>query len=620
MSKTASSTSAYDVKLPLFGLKKIFPYILRHKGLLLTVAAAMSVTSLVDILLPLFQRYAINHYIADGTLGGIWLFILLYLLVVALQTAATVIMLRKACTAEMLIGRDLKRDAFDKLQTLPFSYFNRNSVGYLHSRVMSDTARIGETLSWHLVDGVWAVIYIVGSFAVMFSLNWKLSLIILAVVPVVTLIAAFFQRKLVFTNRKVRETNSLITGKYNEGITGAKTTKSLVIEDKMYDDFSETTRAMNLISTKAARFRGLFVATTTFFCMFAIAIVMWYGGRLSIEQLMEIGTLSAFASYAIGLVDPIQNIAHIIATMINMQVNIERVTKLIETEPEIVDSPEVIEKYGDAFEPKRENWEPLKGDIEFKNVSFMYPDGDEYVLKDFNLKIDAGTTVAIVGETGAGKSTIVNLICRFYEPNSGQVLIDGRDYRERSQLWLHSNIGYVLQTPHLFSGSVLDNLRYGNLNADMETIKAAVHSVQAEDIIERMDNGYDSDVGEGGDLLSTGEKQLISFARAIIADPRILVLDEATSSIDTLTEQRIQDALEKVLVGRTSFLIAHRLSTIRRADIILVVKDGKIIESGTHAELFAREGYYHDLYSQQFDKEAADKILKAASAKVKESK
>lgn len=612
MSK-AESTSAYDVKLPFFGLKKVFPYVWRYKTLLITVAVTMGVTSVVDILLPLFQRYAINNFIANNTLDKIWIFILIYTAVILLQTVTTVIMLRKACTVEMLIGRDLKRDAFDKLQTLPFSYFNRNSVGYLHSRVMSDTGRIGETLSWGCVDGVWSLIYIVGSFIVMFTLDWKLSLIILAVVPVVTIIASYFQRKLVFANRKVRETNSQITGKYNEGITGAKTTKSLVIEDKMYDDFSETTHSMNRISTKAARFRGMFVATTTFFCLFAIAIVMWYGGNLSIERLMQIGTLSAFASYALGLVDPIQNVAHIIASLINMQVNVERVTRLIETEPEIVDTPEVVEKYGDAFAPKRENWEPLIGDIEFKDVSFMYPDGDEYVLEDFNLKIAAGTTVAIVGETGAGKSTIVNLVCRFYEPTSGQVLIDGRDYRERSQLWLHSNIGYVLQTPHLFSGSVLDNLRYGNLDADMETIKAAVHSVQADDIIERMENGYDSDVGEGGDLLSTGEKQLISFARAIIADPRILVLDEATSSIDTLTEQRIQDALEKVLVGRTSFLIAHRLSTIRRADIILVVQDGKIIERGTHAELFAQKGYYHNLYSQQFDKEAADRILKSNS-------
>ena len=606
--KNNTSDNAYDVKLPLFGLKKIFPYVWRHKKMLFIVAVTMGITSLVDIILPLFQRYAINNFIPDQSLTGIGLFIALYVLVILLQTMTTVIMLQKACTVEMLIGRDLKRDAFDKLQTLPFSYFNRNSVGYLHSRVMSDTGRIGETLSWGCVDGVWSTIYIVGSFAVMFTLDWKLSLIILAVVPVVTLIASYFQRKLVFANRKVRETNSQITGKYNEGITGAKTTKSLVIEDKMYDDFSVTTHDMNRVSTRAARFRGMFVATTTFFCMFAIAIVMWYGGNLSVEGLMKIGTLSAFASYALGLVDPIQNIAHIVASMINMQVNVERVTRLIETEPEILDTPEVIEKYGDAFNPKRENWEPLKGDIEFKDVSFMYPDGDEYVLRDFNLKIAAGTTVAIVGETGAGKSTIVNLVCRFYEPTAGQVLVDGRDYRERSQLWLHSNIGYVLQTPHLFSGSVLDNLRYGNPDADMETIKAAVRSVQAEDIIERMENGYDSDVGEGGDLLSTGEKQLISFARAIIANPRILVLDEATSSIDTLTEQRIQNALEKVLVGRTSFLIAHRLSTIRRADIILVVKDGKIIERGTHSELFALKGYYHNLYTQQFDKEAVENV------------
>ena len=277
--------------------------------------------------------------------------------------------------------------------------------------------------------------------------------------------------------------------------------------------------------------------------------------------------------------------------------------------PDVADTPEVIEKYGDSFNPKKENWEPIVGDIEFKDVDFMYPDGDEYVLKNFSLKIPFGSNVAVVGETGAGKSTIVNLICRFFEPTSGTLLIDGVDARRRSQLWLHSAIGYVLQTPHLFSGTVRENLKYGNPEASDLQIEAALKAVSAERIIERLDKGLDSDVGEGGDLLSTGEKQLISFARAIIADPRILILDEATASVDTLTEQQIQSAIEEVIKGRTSVVIAHRLSTVRNADIILVVKDGKIIERGKHDELLKAGGYYCRLYERQYEDEATDSVF-----------
>ena len=275
----------------------------------------------------------------------------------------------------------------------------------------------------------------------------------------------------------------------------------------------------------------------------------------------------------------------------------------------MVDSPEVIEKYGDSFFPKKENWEPIKGDIEFRDVSFHYPDGKEEILSHFNLKIPAGTNVAIVGETGAGKSTLVNLACRFFEPTGGQILIDGKDYRERSQLWLHSSLGYVLQNPHLFSGSVMENIRYGRLDATDEEVIAAAKAVHADQVVEKMDLGYQSDVGEGGDRLSTGEKQLISFARAVLADPRIFVLDEATSSIDTQTEQLIQKATDKILKGRTSFLIAHRLSTIRNADLILVVKDGKIIEQGKHLELLEQKGYYYQRVRRQFTEEESQKIL-----------
>ena len=359
-------------------------------------------------------------------------------------------------------------------------------------------------------------------------------------------------------------------------------------------------------SVHAVHYSALLSATMVLMSSMALAVVLWRGGMITAEQVMSIGTLSVFMSYALNLMDPIEAIVQTISALVASQVNIERFTKLMNTASDVADSPEVIEKYGDTFHPKKENWEPLHGDVEFRDVTFRYPDGTENVLEHFNLKVPQGTNVAIVGETGAGKSTLVNLVCRFYEPTSGQVLIDGRDARERSQLWLHSNIGYVLQTPHLFSGTVRDNLRYGKPDASDEEIMKALQMVSADFVIRKMDHGLDSEVGEGGDLLSTGEKQLLSFARALLADPRILVLDEATSSIDTVTEKAIQNAISAVTKGRTSFVIAHRLSTIVDADVILVVRDGKIIERGTHHELMRQRGYYYSLYTRQFELSAPD--------------
>ena len=432
---------------------------------------------------------------------------------------------------------------------------------------------------------------------------------VLVIVPLTALAAAYFQKHLVALNRKIREINSRLTGGFNEGITGAKTTKTLVVEKKMEDDFNAISSNMFRTSVRASHFRSLFISVISFSSFLALALVLWRGGLITMEGVMALGTLSVFMSYALNLMEPIQWIVRAISDLITVQVNVERFTRLMETESDVRDTPEVIAKYGDAFEPHRENWEPLHGDIEFRDVSFKYPDGDEYVLEHFNLKVPQGTNVAIVGETGAGKSTLVNLVCRFFEPTSGQILIDGRDARERSQLWLHSNIGYVLQSPHLFSGTVKENLLYGRPDATMEEIKAAVKSVSAEGVIARMEHGYDSNVGEGGDLLSTGEKQLLSFARAILANPRIFVLDEATSSIDTVTERLIQNAIESLMKGRTSFVIAHRLSTIRQADVILVVKDGKIVESGRHEELMAAKGYYYNLYTRQFQEESINQVL-----------
>ena len=601
-----------SVSLKYFGIPKLFPYLKPYKGIMISMVSLGLVGGIIDIVLPLFQRYALNNFIGKNRLDSLTTFILAYVFVLILQVFANGISAYQACQIEMYVGRDMKRESFNHLQTLAFSYYNQNSVGYIHARVMSDTNRIASLVSWGLMDGVWNLSYIVGAIVVMVTIDFQLALWVIVIVPITALGAAFFQKKLVTLNRKIREVNSKITGNFNEGITGAKTTKTLVIEKKMEENFEEATDEMYHTSVRAAHVRSLFTSMISFAASLALALVLWQGGKITIAGVMELGTLSVFMSYALGMMEPVQWVVRAISNLIIVQVNIERFTNLMQTESDVRDTAEVIEKYGDSFEPKKENWEPLHGDITFDDVTFKYPDGDEYVLEHFDLHVPQGTNVAIVGETGAGKSTLVNLVCRFFEPTEGRILIDGKDARERSQLWLHSNIGYVLQTPHLFSGTVLENLKYGNPDATMEEIEAAVKSVSADGVIARMDKGYESEVGEGGDLLSTGEKQLISFARAILANPRIFVLDEATSSIDTVTEKLIQDAIENLMKGRTSFVIAHRLSTIRQADVILVVKDGKIIEQGSHKELIDKKGAYYSLYTKQFQEENMNASMEAA--------
>ena len=591
--------------LPFFGIGRLLPFLKKYRMRFVGMIVFGLCGSAVDILIPLLQRYALDHFVAQNTLDTLVWFILLYIAAV-FAGLVNYIAFSLAFRTEVNVNRDLRNAAFKHLQTLSFSYFNQNSVGYIHARVMSDTSRIGSLVSWTMVDGVWQASYFIGAIVVMFAVNAKLAALVVVIVPLIVVLFSIFQKLLIRANREVRELNSHITGDFNEGITGAKTIKTLVIEDDMGEKFVEDTKKMRSKSVHAARLRGLFAATMNLASSVALAVVLWRGGYIAAS---EVGTFSMFMSYAQGMMEPVRWIIDAISDLITTQVNIERLTNLLAVRSDVTDSDEVVSVYGDVFEPKRENWEKMQGDIEFDDVSFKYPDGDEYILEHFNLKIPHGSNIAIVGQTGAGKSTLVNLVCRFYEPTSGRVLIDGKDARERSQLWLHSSIGYVLQTPHLFSGTVRENLLYGNPNATDEDIMKALRLVSAEGVVEKLEKGLDSDVGEGGDMLSTGEKQLLSFVRAILADPAILVLDEATASVDTLTEKKIQSAISEIIKGRTTLMIAHRLSTVRDADLILVVRDGKIIEQGTHAELLAMRGYYRELYTRQYEEEAAQSIL-----------
>ena len=602
----------YTQRFSLSLWRKILRYAREHYRDLLYLTVVMGITAVCDVVFPLLTSYAIDHYVptaagGGGTEGLGW-FIAAYLSILVIQVVTIYLFLYLGGKVEVGVCYTIRRQAFRKLQELPFSYYDRMPVGYLMSRMTSDTQRLGETIGWSLLDLAWGAVMIVASSITMFLLNWKMTLVVLLVVPPLAVISWWFQQRILRSYRAVRKTNSQITGAFNEGIMGAKTTKTLVREEKNMAEFTVLTHEMKRSSVRAATLSSVYLPIVVSLGSVATAYALWRGGQQVLIGGMTLGVLQVFVNYTVQFFEPIRNIAGVFAEMQSAQAAAERVLTLLETAPDIVDSPEVEERYGDNFHPKKENWPALRGDVEFCHVDFQYKEGEK-VLSDFNLKISAGETVALVGPTGAGKSTVVNLVCRFYEPTGGEIRIDGVNYKERSQLWLQSNLGYVLQEPRLFSGTVRDNIRYARLNASDEEVEEAARMVNAESFILRLPKGYDTDVGEGGSRLSTGEKQLISFARAILADPRIFVLDEATSSVDTQTEQIIQQAISKVLTGRTSFIIAHRLSTVRTADRILVIDGGKIQEMGTHQELLRKKGAYYKLYTNQFQEESTMDIL-----------
>jgi ATP-binding cassette subfamily B protein len=579
--------------------KKLLPFLLPLKKQMAFVLAMMLISATVDALIPLFTRYAVEHFVVPQSTAGIGLCTLVYFGVMLFQAITTVIYSRQAMIIEMNMGKDMKRQCFVHLQKLALSFYNQTSVGYILARVMSDTNRISGMIAWVGAMLLWYIFYLLGLLAVMFSLNVKLALLVCAVIPILVLTTLLFQPRLLRASRERRRVNSHITSSFNENITGAKTTKTLAIEEKMIADFQGISTDMYKASIRATRLSAIYLPIITFFASMAVALVLYYGGALVLTDAVSLAVLSAFIACGIAILEPMSNLGRFFSEVLDAQVNIERVTALLEQPVTVSDSLAIEEIYGGVFDPKPENWPPIKGEIEFRDVWFRYPDAeqDDFVLEEINLKVSPGSTVAIVGDTGAGKTTMVNLVCRFFEPSRGQVLIDGVDYKQRSQIWLRSNIGYVNQTPHLFSGSLADNIRYGKLDATETEIKAAAKLVSCDVVANKLEQGYQTDVGEGGDRLSTGEKQLVSFARAIIANPPLFILDEATSSIDTEMEQLIQNAISHILTGRTSFIIAHRLSTIRSADLILLIEGRGIKEQGSHEELLEKQGHYYNLYT-----------------------
>ena len=552
-------------------------------GFLITIA----LTSMLDAWFTYLNKQIVDTGIVPGDKARVMELAVLYGVFQLLQAGFVFTFIYLAGVLGERVQYDLRKMLFNHLQDLSLSYYAQNAVGRLIARVTSDTGRVADLLTWGVVDTTWAIMNIITSVTFMALINWKLALIVFTVIPIMLFIAVQFRKRILVEYRTARRTNSKITGAFNENFQGVRVVKALLREDENTREFQGLTTQMYNASYRAAWLSALFLPTVQIIAALALGVIVGYGGQQITIGLMTIGGIQAFVSYLTFMMWPIQDLARVYAEMQHSIASAERIFKLADTPPEVHDRPGAVDA------------QTLMGEIEFDHVDFYYEDRKP-VLQDFTLKVKPGEMIALVGPTGGGKSTIVNLLCRFYEPRGGVIRINGRDYREYTLASIHSRIGIVLQTPHLFSGSVRDNIRYGRLEATDAEVEEAAKIAGAHDFIVTLEKGYDHNVGEGGNLLSVGQKQLISLARAVLAKPELFIMDEATSSVDTLTEALIQRGMEALMQGRTSFVIAHRLSTIRRADRILVIENGRITEQGTHAELLKLRGHYYRLYTQQF--------------------
>ncbi|MBI1880496.1 MAG: ABC transporter ATP-binding protein [Chloroflexi bacterium] len=551
----------------------------------------IGVVSFQDAVFTYISKMIIDEGIVPGDRAKLTQLITIYAGMIFIQAGAVFGFIFLAGILGERIQYDLRQKMFNHLQALSFSYFDKTPVGWIMSRVTSDSGRIADLVTWGLIDTTWASLNLTIALVFMFVINWQLALVMSLILPILIFIAMQFKKRILTAFRQVRKLNSKLTGVYNENITGVRVVKALTREEKNLEEFDALASMLYRSAYRAAWLSALFLPTVQIVGATALGAIVWYGGWQITVGGLTVGGLQAFISYLTFMLFPIQALARVYAQMQSSVASAERIFSLIDAKPEIVDRPHAIDPG------------TIRGNIEFEHVDFYYTK-DKPVLTDFNLKVKQGETIALVGPTGGGKSTIVNLICRFYEPKAGTVRIGGLDYTSLTLHGIQSRVGMVLQTPHLFSGTIRENLRYGRLDATDAEVEAAARLAHAHEFITTMEKGYDSEVGEGGNLLSTGQKQLISLARAVLAQPDIFIMDEATSSVDTLTEALIQQGMETLMKDCTSFIIAHRLSTIKRADRILVIENGRIAEMGTHAELIRARGHYYSLYTKQFRQEA----------------
>lgn len=575
---------AYDSRL----VKRLFTYITPYKNSLVVAVILMTISSLMGTAGPAIIGFAIDRGIRASSFDVLRFWTLVFLFTTVAEWLTNRARVRIMAFVGTKIVADVRSELFRHLHRLTLNFYSNYSVGRLMSRLIGDVGVLLDFVTWSITGLFRSVFNLVGITVAMLLLSWQLALVAFAVMPLMFILTNYWRDRVRQAYRATRQRLALINGYLNESISGIRVTKSFSREERNFQHFDDLNLSFFDANIQATRLSALFFPGVDFIGSLATALVVGVGGWLVLDDALTAGTLVAVVLYVERFFDPIRELAQRYNTFQATMAASERLFELLDLEPDMVDAPGAV--------PLPQ----IQGEVEFKEVSFAYRQEGRSVLKNINLRAEPGDRIALVGETGAGKSTIIRLLSRFYDVTDGALTIDGHDVREVTSDSLRQQLGIVLQDTFLFTGTVADNIRYGRLNASDEEVLAASKAVGAHDFISRMPDGYDSEVGENGSNLSVGQRQLVSFARALLADPRILILDEATSSVDTATERVIQRALDTLMEGRTSFVIAHRLSTIINADQIIVLDHGRIIEQGTHQELLARRGRYFNLYTMQW--------------------
>ena len=581
--------------------QEVFRMFVLNRKIFVFIFLSLLVTSTAQTLFPFVTAEFIERFFKNQEFNTIILYTIIFLVTLVLTFFGTSLFIYFGVRLEASINFNLRKMTFKKLQALPYSYYDRTPAGWIMARMSSDSSKVAVALGWQFNDLIITFFTVLVAITIMFILNWKIALIFMVAVPFLSLVVFIIKKAVFKAFQMVRRENSKVTASYNEGIIGIATTKSLVLEDQQINNFTGQISELRCYGIKARLLSGFMWPILVILGNIAASVILYFGGSDVLLGVLTISQLTVVINLGLRTINMVSNFAEQISEIQQAQAAAERVIGLLKEEVEIKDTEEVIQKYGTLTEPKRENWEPIIGDIEFKNVSFSYTE-EEKVLEDFSLKVKKGEMIALVGATGGGKSTIVNLLCRFYEPTSGNIYIDGVDYKNRSLGWLRQGIGYVLQTPHLFKGTIKDNIIYGKLDATEDEVNKAAEESQVMAFANKFSEGLDYNIGEAGARLSLGERQLVSFARVLIKNPSIIILDEATASVDTETETYIKKVTKTLLKGKTSFVVAHRLSTIVDADKIVVIDNGKIVEMGTHRELLQKRGRYFDLCVNELSK------------------